>query len=96
MGDQFVNEDIVVGLQEALMDVGIQQEQYIEGACDIRSYLLDSMAFISLIVGLENRFGVQFPDEILSYGTSITYELLRNTLESLKIDQYPTDLVIQH
>lgn len=57
----FINEII-----DLLHEEGINVE-YTGIDLDLRDYLTDSTQFISFIVGVENRFDIEMPDEYLSY-----------------------------
>lgn len=46
---------------------------------------MDSMTFVTLIVDIENSFGITYPDELMYYDENLTLLRLEEVIQSLLI-----------
>ena len=77
LSDLFFDED------DAGDDGDIDFEIDIEYGDLIDDYGMDSMSFISLVVGLENEFGIKIPDEMLSAENFRTLQMIFSRVKEL-------------
>lgn len=56
-------------MYEVLEELGIECTQTDEDDLNLQEFIEDSFSFINFIVSIEEKFGVEIPDEYLSYET---------------------------
>mgnify|MGYP005789605201 CR=1 FL=1 len=76
--------DIQNKILSCLEEVGIilEEDSNIEDI-ELSNYLDDSLVFIQFIVGLEEAFEINFPDEMLSIENIGTMSTLSSTIENI-------------
>lgn len=62
-------EDKKKAVFEVLEEMGIDCPAEKNEDINLQQYIEDSFSFINFIVGIEERFNVELPDELLSYET---------------------------
>lgn len=62
-------EDKRKAVFEVLEEMGIDCVPEKTEDINLQQYIEDSFSFINFIVGIEERFNVELPDELLSYET---------------------------
>ena len=75
-----ISKEAECAFVDALIDVGVDYDLYVTSGKDIREYVNDSMAFVALVVDLENRFNFNFSDDLLSHETVLSFEVLRDAV----------------
>ena len=77
-------EDIKQGIIKCFQNVGIMipLENYNEDL-EIQEYIEDSIMFITMIIELENFFGIEVPDEYLITEILSNFEALIELIEKL-------------
>lgn len=60
MSYEDVREKMLMALDEVGIIIDSTQEDF-----DLQEYIIDSLSFIAFIVSLEQRFGIEIPDEML-------------------------------
>lgn len=97
--------DIQKEIIETFIDMGIFVDiDYQTKECDLpvdldlRDYIPDSITFISLIVELENKFEIDFPDELLamdSLGSLSGFSYLLMEIINGRKEEKPNEEVIE-
>lgn len=67
-------------IQNVFLESGIILECEKDGDCDLSGYLEDSLHFISMIVSIEEKMKVEFPDELLTLEAFQSLNALSNAL----------------
>lgn len=71
-------QEIVALLNEIGVSFDIEKDRN----TDLRECIDDSMAFISFVVALEEKFDFEFPDELLGYDNNLTIEVISEAIKN--------------
>ncbi len=67
-------------------NVGIDLPDIQEGGdLDLRDYFIDSLAFISAVVEIENTLGIEIPDDFLDYDKFASFCSFCEAIETLLV-----------
>lgn len=71
-------------IREKVLDVFAKTGYLIDDYnLELSDYIPDSLAFMTIIVELEDVFGIVFPDESININTLSSIEVLTNLIEEL-------------
>ncbi len=78
--------DTKKAIVSVLEDMGI----YLDNPTDttpLQEYIVDSIQFITFIIGIEEKFNIVFPDEYLSYDSISSFGILCDILNEAQNNQ---------
>lgn len=68
---------------EVLNELGIETEDIGENDVDLTEFIVESIMFISFIVELEDKLGIEIPEELLDINSIKSLNTLSTILEEL-------------
>ena len=74
-----INNDVI----EVLNELGIETEDIGENDVDLTEFIVESIMFISFIVELEDKLGIEIPEELLDINSIKSLNTFSTILEEL-------------